>query len=170
MNFDEFGNLLPGEHNLTLEQFKNNFVEDVYFEKSTTRTVIHNNFSELINELINLDLLDGLTKIWIDGSFSTQKLNPNDIDLILFYDFASEKKEKVEYHLDLCKFKMKNTKKCHFNCLTDYTNDENFNDDDIRIRTNELTSRRLVRYFEYDKKDRKKGYISIQIHTDQGGV
>lgn len=170
MEFDDHGNLFPGEYILTLEQFRNEFVEKEYFNDSITRKEINNNFESLIKEIEILDMLDGLTKIWIDGSFSTMKMNPKDIDVIFFYDHTSRKKKQLEFYLDMCKFKMKKERKCHFNCLTDYINVADFNENEGRAKLDTLTKKQLVRYFEYDRENRNKGYISIVINTNQGGV
>lgn len=81
IEFDEFGNSKPyGLISLSMEECENIFV--VNFPTSNTRI---DNWDGL--QRFNTDLKTILKcplKQWIDGSFVTNKLNPNDIDLVSF--------------------------------------------------------------------------------------
>jgi len=60
----EDGNLNPGIHEYTFEQFKKQFVTD--FVTSETRTKIYNNFCKWFKQLCELLVP---RYIWLDGSF-----------------------------------------------------------------------------------------------------
>lgn len=81
MEFDINGNLEPYEIIYTdWATFKAKFVDA--FPRSSTRQVIFDNFSvymEKLSAIIGTDFHQ-----WIDGSFVTRKLNPDDIDFVTF--------------------------------------------------------------------------------------
>lgn len=79
MEFDNNGNLL-GEilTNYTLDDIENYLVTP--FSKSTTRRYIFNNLVTFIKGLPP----QHHPRIWLDGSFCTNKENPNDIDCLVF--------------------------------------------------------------------------------------
>jgi hypothetical protein len=78
-NKPEFQPLLdPGFHDLGIDGIRRCCVER--FPESITRQRIMVNLSEL-TQVINQKGING--EIWIDGSFLTQKLNPDDVDLVL---------------------------------------------------------------------------------------
>lgn len=81
MTFDERGNLQPYQViETSFEIFEHTFVNN--FPESSTRTDLLVNFKDLCASLRH-SLSNGFV-VWIDGSFVTQKLNPNDIDLVFF--------------------------------------------------------------------------------------
>lgn len=83
LQFNEYGYLLPygpvESDVITLEKV---FVEE--FLNSTTRRFLFEQYREF-NKLICEMLPNGYTQ-WIDGSFVSRKLNPNDIDVVTFVD------------------------------------------------------------------------------------
>lgn len=78
--FLDDGNLNPGIHIYTFNQFEKQFIED--FPTSETRKQIYTKFCDWFKQLVEI-----LTPryIWLDGSFLTKKINPNDLDLVIFY-------------------------------------------------------------------------------------
>lgn len=78
--FVQNGNLEPGIHSYNIEEFETQFIKE--FSNSSTRKNIYNNFRIWVKYLIN-ELKPRY--IWLDGSFLTEKLNPNDLDLVIFY-------------------------------------------------------------------------------------
>lgn len=68
--FDAYGNLPPGLHRVTLEEIR------IRFTWNTKRKRL---FGGLIRALKNLAQA-GVKKVWIDGSFVTDKNAPADID------------------------------------------------------------------------------------------
>lgn len=83
MTFDQNGHLFPYEViETTLETFEDVFVKS--FPTSSTRSVI---FTEYLTYLNRLQKITGNEFYqWIDGSFTTQKLNPRDIDVVTFIE------------------------------------------------------------------------------------
>lgn len=80
-SFNENGLLNPGFHEYKLNEIDKIFVED--FSKSQTRKEIYSGFLKWLKELLNICIPN---EIWIDGSFVTDKINPNDVDLVYFID------------------------------------------------------------------------------------
>ncbi|MFS0662394.1 hypothetical protein AB1L07_26520 [Niallia alba] len=78
--FTDNGNLFPGIHEYTIEKFENQFVTG--FPSSQNRLPIYQNFCIWISKLVNIK---SPSQLWLDGSYLTQKENPNDIDLVVFY-------------------------------------------------------------------------------------
>ena len=78
--FNEIGNLPPERYEMTFNEAKTFFVDT--FPDSETRLENWNCFIEYVKNLITLGIND--MQIWIDGSFVTDKINPNDIDCVLY--------------------------------------------------------------------------------------
>lgn len=82
------GNLTPGIHTYNINEFKQQFVSS--FTNSTTRTTIYANFILWLKQVIKVV---PPRYLWLDGSYLTNKIDPNDLDLIMFYypeDIQSE--------------------------------------------------------------------------------
>lgn len=83
MQFDQRGYLSPYEIiPLQWDDFVEKFVSD--FPTSTTRALIFENFLAYLEEVGKLQF--GSLSVWVNGSFVTSKLNPNDLDVVLFLD------------------------------------------------------------------------------------
>lgn len=78
--FLEDGNLFPGIHHYSFSDFEKQFVTN--FPTSSTRKRIFNNLKEWL--LMLTDILIP-RYIWLNGSYLTTKVDPNDIDLVVFY-------------------------------------------------------------------------------------
>ena len=77
LNFDEKGHLTPYANIETdLETLRSTFVFNTHREK------LFENYLIFLDELHGLDL--GAFFQWIDGSFTTRKTLPNDIDVVTF--------------------------------------------------------------------------------------
>ena len=75
---DEFPPLLqPGLHKMSVEELKALVVDS--FPLSKRRAELWANFLSLVDQLKNEGL--GGT-IWVDGSFLTEKVDPNDVDFV----------------------------------------------------------------------------------------
>ena len=71
----------PGFHDITLEELKGICVDR--FRDCAPREHLFSRFRALFSQLEDL----GLTlELWIDGSFSTEKLDPDDVDILVVYD------------------------------------------------------------------------------------
>ena len=80
-NFDDQGNLPSGVIQSTLKEFEARFVEEVI--GSQTRKDIFLGYKEYCKDLLPLDVA---TKQWVNGSYTTNKKDPNDIDLVTHLD------------------------------------------------------------------------------------
>ncbi|MFC4259612.1 DUF6932 family protein [Marinobacter lacisalsi] len=71
--------LEPGLHDFELDEIGNHFLTD--FADSRTRAKLIANleaYAKLLSEL------GASVELWLDGSFTTKKVDPNDIDLVVF--------------------------------------------------------------------------------------
>jgi hypothetical protein len=83
LTFTPEGFLTPFEKiNVDLATFERTFVTD--FPNSETRKTLFYNYLRYIDSF-SKEITPNFTQ-WIDGSFVTQKENPNDIDLVTFID------------------------------------------------------------------------------------
>jgi hypothetical protein len=71
--------LEPGLHDFNLSEIGNHFLLD--FPSSKTRKSLIQGFNKYISHLSSIGVP---IEIWIDGSFTTNKIDPNDIDLVIF--------------------------------------------------------------------------------------
>ena len=71
---------LKRNHKLTFDEFKTQFVDDFPFYN---RRIIFDEFESYVKKLFS-ELKEPYLKIWIDGSFVTDELEPNDIDFVVF--------------------------------------------------------------------------------------
>lgn len=80
LKFNEIGNLPPGRYEIAFDDAKSFFVDA--FPDSETRLKNWNSFYAYIQTIISIGLDE--FKLWVDGSFVTEKLNPNDIDCVVY--------------------------------------------------------------------------------------
>lgn len=85
--FNEKGLLEPGFSEYKLSEIEKIFVED--FSESQTRKEIYMGFLRWLKQLIQICIPN---EIWIDGSFATSKINPNDMDLVYFINVEDANK------------------------------------------------------------------------------
>ncbi|MCD2347417.1 DUF6932 family protein [Clostridium guangxiense] len=146
--FNEDGLLEAGIHNYSVSDFKNNFIN--YFNTSQTRSIIYKNtimWLKLINEKVMLP-----EEIWFDGSYVTSKINPNDLDVVLFFDRASFTKEKF---LEFQKLQAQ-CKQYKCDAYMCFLNNKN-------AIWNDINGRNYWRgQFGFDRQDRPKGIIKIE--------
>ncbi len=112
MEFDDYGNLFPYKLIETdIETFERNFV--LNFKNSDTRNKLFQSYLTYIDNFKN-QISENFYQ-WIDGSFVTSKLNPNDIDIVTFLD-ANIYQEKLAKLADFQGIKLKTEQKldCYF--------------------------------------------------------
>lgn len=71
--------LSPGLHDMTAQDLENHFLSS--FSGSSTRVRLINGLKHYLAALKSIGVK---FEIWIDGSFATDKEDPNDIDLVVF--------------------------------------------------------------------------------------
>lgn len=90
LKFDIRGHLIPYEKNqITFEEFKTNFVES--FDEDSSRHEIFKNYIKYLEEFKS-EITPNF-KQWINGSFVTNKKNPNDIDFVSLIDHKVAKEK-----------------------------------------------------------------------------
>lgn len=100
LEFDDNGNLKPGMHECTIHEFKNKFVDE--FPTSESRNSRFDGFlgySRYVCEIVK-----STRKQLINGSFTTIKLNPNDVDFIIVLNnnkITSEEKKFIKREIIL---------------------------------------------------------------------
>lgn len=82
MDFEANGVLPAGIHTYDIVTFREQFVAG--FPNSQTRPVIFGCLEHFVSAIFALCNPD---EFWVDGSFATTKVNPNDADLIIFVDY-----------------------------------------------------------------------------------
>lgn len=147
MVFNEKGLLNPGFSEYKLNEFEKIFVNN--FNESQSRKKIFNGFIKWMKQLLTFCYPD---EIWIDGSFVTNKVNPNDMDIVVFVDLIVLYNNKAELE-EMRKF-----------------GEENFCDTYIAFSPNEHYSGniKLVNHrnywkgqFGFDREDRPKGIVKL---------
>lgn len=147
MIFNEKGLLNPGFFEYKLNEFEKIFVNDFY--ESQSRKVIFKGFIKWLKQLLTFCYPD---EIWIDGSFVTSKINPNDIDVVVFVDLMVLYNNKIELE------EMRNF------------GEENFCDTYIAFSPNEIYpgNVKLINHrnywkgqFGFDREDNPKGIVKI---------
>ncbi|MDD2229630.1 MAG: hypothetical protein PHY48_09480 [Candidatus Cloacimonetes bacterium] len=79
MNYDTKGNLTPYQQiEIDAKEFESSFVDS--YPDSKSRTIIFNGYCQYQTELIKIVRAD-ITQ-WINGSWTTTKLDPKDMDLV----------------------------------------------------------------------------------------
>lgn len=82
--YDEHGNIFPYKViKLTLDECVEHFIED--FDNEPIRSHNWNNLLKYRTDFFNILKYD-VTQ-WIDGSYTTSKQKPNDIDVVTFIDY-----------------------------------------------------------------------------------
>ncbi|HRH59485.1 MAG TPA: hypothetical protein PL045_02895 [Chitinophagaceae bacterium] len=87
ITFDRKGNPKPaGIVKTTLSDFKSFFVDA--FHSSVTRLIIYDKWQDYISDF-KREISPAFTQ-WINGSYTTNKINPNDIDLVNLVEYTEE--------------------------------------------------------------------------------
>lgn len=76
--------LKPGLHDFELSEIGNHFLQS--FPTSQTRRFLIDGLNAFVAHLLNVG---APIELWIDGSFTTHKTDPNDIDLVVFSPAAA---------------------------------------------------------------------------------
>jgi hypothetical protein len=97
LTFDENGYLMPYEKiEIDLTTLQHYFVDA--FPDSTKRKVLFDNYLRYV-EQFSKEITSNFTQ-WINGSFVTQKEEPNDIDIVTFLDEKYYIKDEEDTSLD----------------------------------------------------------------------
>lgn len=158
--------MLPaGIHTYDIHTFKEQFVNG--FPNSQTRPAI---FSCLEHYISTILALCDPYEFWVDGSFATTKVNPNDADLIVFVEYADLIKVQTVWaqiqqqhpHLDM-----------YVACAVNEKTKQLLPPNDYNALVNHRNYWRGQ--FGFDRQDKPKGIvkldcISLKQHTLSKGV
>lgn len=96
---DEYQSLFePGIHDMTLSEMESRCVGS--FSDSARREQVFGRFKAFLSFLYSVPLS---LEIWVDGSFTTVKHSPNDVDIVIFYNvdevnqLADKEKATLQY-------------------------------------------------------------------------
>ncbi|HIE9582716.1 TPA: DUF6932 family protein [Klebsiella variicola subsp. variicola] len=77
--------LSPGFHDLDDAQVKSLCVDA--FPESVRRSMLYCNYIQLVSDIRNINKqFNCFIEVWVDGSFTTEKPEPDDIDILLVID------------------------------------------------------------------------------------
>lgn len=82
--FDNNGYLLPNDEPVLADSTSVNYH---FGNSSVSRRHLWDSVEKLLS-LLSLYLLP-VNEVWLDGSFISQKTNPNDVDLVIFVNYSS---------------------------------------------------------------------------------
>ena len=153
MKFNTHGVVEPGLHRYSLEKFKKEFIDS--FPASQSRKCI---FDEFIILLQKLTVNYQPTEIWLDGSYVTNKLNPNDLDLLVFLNVE----DWIKFNEDNCIEKLRDNHLLDAYVAISSTNEnlEKVSQDDSNVIINQRNYWRGQ--CGYDRNDNPKGIIVIE--------
>lgn len=141
--------LEPGLHDFELKEIGNHFLKD--FPASKTRKLLIDGLNTYIGHLSSIG---APVELWIDGSFTTNKENPNDIDLVIFSPASV---------LNV----LPDDKKQLFQALTDRVSIKaNFGCDVLFCPTEDQNMRSYWRgWYGFDRNERPKGIARVMVAT-----
>lgn len=149
--FNSDGYISPGLHTYSYADFKKQFVDD--FITSQSRSEIHNKCLEWLGLLSNA-FTSIPEEVWFDGSFISEKTNPNDVDLVVFFD----RNTFFQQHNVLETWnKVAHVGRQHYKCdaYPGIINNQNATWDDINMRNYWRGQ------FGFDRFDKPKGIIVL---------
>ncbi len=154
-HFDNRGNLFPYDiiRIESLSEFEQTFV--TVFPLSATRFPIYSGLLEYIQTLGDVlaeTAYMGTWRLWVNGSFTTNKLNPNDVDVLSLLDDEAalhQHKDRFEPLFGQNAFRV-------------YQTDAYFVLDDGTEQARELTAY-WTNQFGVDRSGAKKGIIELLI-------
>lgn len=149
----EFPPLLPrGFHRMTLAQMRADFVDS--FRASRRRKPVMDGLEQVVQRII-VEKLEG--EIWIDGSFLTKKIDPDDSDLILIMqaDFFNQATPSQQATTEWLTTDLYRSHLCHSHVLLLNPSGHAEYDDSVWWHAYWL------RQFGFSRKDEPKGIVLI---------
>ncbi|TXR54151.1 DUF6932 family protein [Reinekea thalattae] len=139
--------LEPGLHDFELKEIGNHFLKN--FPASKTRKLLIDGLNSYVGHLASIGTP---VELWIDGSFTTNKENPNDIDLVIFSPASA---------LNV----LPDDKKQLFQALTDRASIKaNFGCDVLFCPTENQDMRSYWRgWYGFDRNEQPKGIARVMV-------
>jgi hypothetical protein len=151
------GFLVFGIHLCNIDAFKEKFVDSFSGSNRIRRKIIFDKFLKFLKKYQQIDIID---KIWINGSYTTLKEDPSDMDIVIHYYrkfYDSEKRNNKSVN-DLLK---------HNQIFDNYECDAFFvpiypkNNEKYKIIIESYNS--WLDWFTSDKEGNKKGIVELVI-------
>ena len=153
MTFDQYGYLTPYEVIETdIETFEEVFVKG--FPSSSTRSAIFREYLAYLDQL--QQIIGGEFYQWIDGSFVTDTLNPNDIDFITWVEVKTYEKRNKELGI-LRNVRFERGSRMDGYIIPSYPSLHR------KDYLNEINEKQWLFDWAYDDDKRPKGLIKIQF-------
>ncbi len=155
--FDSNGNLPPGIHKPALSLFKERFVTD--FRNSKTRNKIYLGYISYCIEISSY----GVASInWVAGSFTTNKLDPGDIDIVVHVNFEKHRSliDSTEFELKFLNYDQIKKEHC---CHTFYV--PMYPKDDPRYQVTIYHSELWREFFSQDRRKNERGLIEFDLSS-----
>jgi hypothetical protein len=157
--FNTDGNLPEGLYKPTLVEFKDRFV--INCADSKTRSPIYSGYMDYCNQMITFDIA---STNWVNGSFTTQKQDPGDIDIVIHYDALKLNKLPNREDINdrfLDQLKAKSIFHCHTQTVPVYPKHN------PRYVLTFVTYKKWKKWFSRDKYTKKpKGLIEFDLSDD----
>jgi len=157
-DFNEHGNIPIGEFEPTLPEFRTRFVDD--FNTSTTREDLYKNY---INYNLFLSTFNVAEKEWVPGSFTSAKIDPEDVDLLIYIDGIRliTGGEENDFWTIFDPNEIFFTYNCHIQLIVQYP------DGDIRNEHYRHKREYFESCFKKDRSDRPRGIIKFDLLSTQ---
>lgn len=153
ISFDEWGNIYPYQKiGLDIEECFKALVGD--FPLSQTRGFLFNNLLRYRADLFQTANFS--FPQWINGSFVTEKLNPNDIDLVNLIPYGDDIEQNIESLMPY--FSVGGSTE---NYQVDAHLIPIYNETDPRSENTKLRLDYFEKWFGHDRKYHPKGFIEI---------
>lgn len=143
-----------GFHDLELDEIKEKCVDS--FSDKNKREFLFNNLKNLLDSFFLFNKANPfLIEVWIDGSFTTFKPEPDDIDILLVYDDCSINSMPLMMQTSLYQLLDRNFIKINYNIdvLQLPQNNPNYDNDRSYWRG----------WFGFDRNENAKGVVRIKL-------
>lgn len=153
-DFDNNGNIPYAIYDISLCDFKQKFVHE--FNGSETRQNIYDEYVSFSGNLISYALAN---IEWICGSYTTNKKNPGDIDLIIHYDALkyNDSIEKFDFYDSVLSNHETKIMRCHTFFIPVYPKD------DKRFSLTKRHIKKRAKWFTKDRESNKRGMIQMKL-------
>lgn len=156
MNFESNGSLKAGFHDCTYDEFYETFVSG--FPTSQRRQLIAENLLTFSGEIFRVGVP---YEFWVDGSYATTKINPNDADIVLF--FSCQHMNSLYPCIDVFRRKYTGVLDIYFAYAVCQENEQKLKPADYQ---NIINNRNYWRgQFGFDRLDNPKGIIRIDCKS-----
>lgn len=155
--FNSQGNIPEGIHPTTLAEFKDRFV--LSFSESTTREPLFSGYLTFCNTICAYEAF-GVQ--WGGGSYTTEKNDPHDIDLVLHFDAVEMNKDgkAAQFRREVGGMRdIYSNYGCHVFIVPEYP------PDDPRYQSGLDKSNHWKKFFSKDRNDNPRGLVELNLDS-----